>query len=101
MGGENAPTKNIEGLNIFIKKTHKNDFLIKLFGNEKILDQEIRDKKISKEFVEIINTDGVVSDDDTPLTAIKNSKILVWNSVQSQLDGRQILLYLQEIQECY
>ena len=32
MGGENAPTKNIEGLNIFIKKNSYNkDFLIKLF----------------------------------------------------------------------
>ena len=83
MGGENAPTKNIEGLNIFIKKnSNKNDFLIKLFGNEKILNQEIRDKKISKEFVEIINTDGIVSDGDTPLTAIKNSKnTSMWNSV--------------------
>ena len=90
MGGENAPTKNIEGLNIFIKKNlNKNDFLIKLFGNEKILNQEIRDKKISKEFVEIINTDGIVSDGDTPLTAIKNSKnTSMWNSVQSQLDGQ-------------
>ena len=90
MGGENAPTKNIEGLNIFIKKnSNKNDFLIKLFGNEKILNQEIRDKKISKEFVEIINTDGIVSDGDTPLTAIKNSKnTSMWNSVQSQLDGQ-------------
>ena len=26
MGGENAPKKNIEGLNIFLKKNIKNDF---------------------------------------------------------------------------
>ena len=29
MGGENAPTKNIEGISIFIKKNrHKNDFFL-------------------------------------------------------------------------
>ncbi len=90
MGGENAPTKNIDGLNIFLKKnSSKKDFLIKLFGNKKILDQEILNRNISKEFVEIINTDGIVSDDDTPLTAIKNSKnTSMWNSVKSQLDGQ-------------
>ena len=90
MGGENAPTKNIDGLNIFLKKnSSKKYFLIKLFGNKKILDQEILNRNISKEFVEIINTDGIVSDDDTPLTAIKNSKnTSMWNSVKSQLDGQ-------------
>ena len=31
MGGANAPKKNIEGLNIFLKKNQdKNDFIIKL-----------------------------------------------------------------------
>ena len=38
MGGENAPRKNIEGLNIFLKKNKsKKDFLINLYGDEKNL----------------------------------------------------------------
>ena len=39
MGGENAPKKNIEGLNIFLNKNKSNnDFIIHLYGNKKILD---------------------------------------------------------------
>jgi len=41
MGGENAPKKNIEGLNIFLKKNKsKDDFIIKLYGDKNILDKE-------------------------------------------------------------
>ena len=40
MGGENAPKKNIEGLDIFLKKNkHKDDFSIHLFGDKTILSQ--------------------------------------------------------------
>ena len=45
MGGENAPKKNIEGLNIFLNKNKSNnDFVIHLHGNKKILDQELSKK---------------------------------------------------------
>ena len=40
MGGENSPKKNIQGLNIFLKKNKgTDDFLIQLFGNEKIINE--------------------------------------------------------------
>ena len=40
MGGENAPEKNIQGLNIFLNKNKSNnDFIIRLYGNKKIIDQ--------------------------------------------------------------
>ena len=36
----------------------------------------------------IIHTSSLVSDDETPLTAIKNSKnTSMWNCIKSQLDG--------------
>ena len=89
MGGENAPRKNIEGLNIFLKKNKsKKDFLINLYGDEKILNNEISRLNIKNNSIKIIHTDGVVSDEETPLTAIKNSKnTSMWNSIKAQLDG--------------
>ena len=89
MGGENAPKKNIEGLNIFLKNNKsKDDFIIHLYGNKKIIDQEIAKFNIKNDLVKVINAEGVVSDEETPLTAIKNSKnTSMWNSIKDQIDG--------------
>jgi len=89
MGGENAPKKNIEGLNIFLNKNKSNnDFVIHLHGNKKILDQELSKKNISNDLVKIIHAESVVSDEETPLTAIKNSKnTSMWNSIKAQTDS--------------
>jgi len=89
MGGENAPKKNIEGLNIFLKKNKSNkDFIIHLYGNKEIIDQEIIKLNINNDLIKVIHTDGVVSDEETPLTAIKNSKnTSMWNSIKAQIDG--------------
>ncbi len=89
MGGENAPKKNIEGLNLFLKKNRsKDDFIINLYGDKKIIEQEIEKLNIKSDLVRVIHTEGVVSDEETPLTAIKNSKnTSMWNSIQAQIDG--------------
>jgi len=89
MGGENAPKKNIEGLNIFLNKNKSNnDFLIYLYGDKKILDQELSKVNISNDSVKVIHAESVVSDEETPLTAIKNSKnTSMWNSIKAQIDG--------------
>ena len=89
MGGENSPKKNIEGLDIFLKRNlKKNDFLIKLFGDKNILKKHLFDLKINDDKVIIVHTDSVVSDEETPLTAIKNSKnTSMWNSIKSQIDS--------------
>tara|TARA_X000000368_G_scaffold414037_1_gene403171 strand:+ start:57 stop:1094 length:1038 start_codon:yes stop_codon:yes gene_type:complete len=89
MGGENAPSKNIEGLNIFLNKNKSNnDFFINLYGDEKILKKELSKYNISNNKVNIIHAKSVVSDEETPLTAIKNSKdTSMWSSVKAQIDG--------------
>ena len=88
MGGENAPKKIIEGLSIFLKKNNTNDFAINLYGKEEEISKEISLFKISNPSIKIIHTDGVISDEETPLTAIKNSKnTSMWNCVKAQLDG--------------
>ena len=89
MGGENAPEKNVKGLGIFLDKNKtKNDFIIQLFGDKNILSKELEKNNISDKKVKIIHTDSIVSDQETPLTAIKNSKnTSMWNSVSAQLNG--------------
>ena len=89
MGGENAPKKNIEGLSIFLEKNKKNnDFKIELYGDKDLINSELKKCNITSEFVEIIHTQDIVSDEESPLTAIKNSKnTSMWNSVKAQIDG--------------
>ncbi len=88
MGGENSPNKTIEGTCLFIKKNYlKNDFLIRLFGDKKKIEKELlRYGKIKN--LEIIHTDSSVSDEETPLTAIKNSKnTSMWKCINSQIES--------------
>ncbi len=89
MGGENSPKKTIEGVSIFCKEnSDKNDFLLILYGDEKKINQELRNFKIPNHFIKIIHTENTISDEETPLTAIKNSKnTSMWNSIKSQVDG--------------
>ncbi len=89
MGGENAPNKNIEGLKIFLDKNKtKDDFILKVYGDQNIIKKTLLEKKVVSKKIEIIHTDGVVSDDETPLTAIKNSKnTSMWNAVNAQNYG--------------
>ena len=90
MGGENAPSKNINGLKIFLDKNKsKDDFIIKLYGDENAIKSELKKNNIILNKIDIIHTDGVVSDEETPLTAIKNSKnTSMWNAVQSQVNDK-------------
>ena len=89
MGGENSPKKTIEGVDLFIKKNIlKDDFFLNIFGDKILIQNEIQKYKIPSHLFKIIHTDSVVSDKETPLTAIKNSKdTSMWNSIKSQTDG--------------
>ena len=89
MGGENAPKKNIEGLNIFLSKNKSNnDFIINLYGDKNVLKKEISKFNISNDLIKIVHTEAVVSDEESPMTAVKNSKnTSMWNSVKAQIEG--------------
>ena len=88
MGGDNAPNKTIHGVYLFIKNNRKKDFLLNLFGDEAVIKKEISKYKIPKSFIKITHTESVVSDEETPLTAVKNSKnTSMWNCIKSQIDG--------------
>ena len=95
MGGENAPYKNIEGICYFLKKNkNKNDFFINIYGNELLIKSEFKKNNFNLDKIKIFNTLSVVSDEETPLTAIKNSKnSSMWRSINSQTeDGADISL---------
>ena len=83
MGGENSPRKIIEGIEISLR-TNKNNFFY-LFGDEGSIKNEISRKKIIQNYCEIINTNDVISDKESPLTAAKKGKeSSMWKSIESQ-----------------
>jgi len=88
MGGENAPAKNIEGILLFLKNNiKKNDFFFNIYGDEGLISKELHRHKVSADFYKIFHSSTIVSDAETPLTAIKNSKdSSMWNSINSQIE---------------
>ena len=89
MGGENSPDKILKATGLFLKKNpSKDDFTLNLFGDERIIKEKIENLKIPLKNIIITHTESVISDEDTPLTAIKNSKnTSMWNCIQSQING--------------
>ena len=89
MGGDNSPDKTIEGVKIFLEKNKsKKDFLLRLFGDENIIKKKLTNLNISSDLISIVHTDSVVSDKETPLTAVKNSKnTSMWNCISSQINS--------------
>ena len=88
MGGDNSPDKTIEGIKIFLDKNTKDDFILNIFGKEVQIKEKIEKYKISSNNINIINSETVVSDEETPLTAVKNSRnTSMWNCINHQLDG--------------
>ena len=83
MGGENSPSKIIDGIEISLK-TNKNNFFF-LYGREDELKKEILKKKLIHNHYKIINSPDVVSDSESPLTAAKKGKeSSMWQSIESQ-----------------
>ena len=89
MGGENAPEKTIEGVKLFLKNNQSHDdFIINLFGDKNRIEEKLKKENIDRTNLKITHTDSVVADDETPLTAIKNSKnTSMWNCISSQVNG--------------
>ena len=81
MGGDNSPKKVIDGI-IFNHQSNK-DIFFKIFGDEeKIL--PLIQKKISRNFYEIIHTKNVVKSTDSPLEGAKRGKdTSMWLAINS------------------
>ena len=90
MGGDNSPDKTIEAIKFFVTKYDTNDdFVLNVFGKEEEILKKINKYNVPLKHINIINSDKKVSNEQTPLTAIKNSKdTSMWNCIKHQLDGK-------------
>jgi glycerol-3-phosphate acyltransferase PlsX len=81
MGGDGSPKKVIDGI-VFNHKSNKNNFF-KIFGDKKKI-IELINNKISEEFYEIVHTDNIVKNTDSPLEGAKKGKdTSMWLAIQS------------------
>jgi len=81
MGGENAPKKILNGINISLKKNKENYFY--LVGDKKIINEEIKNNNLLKDNSEIIHTNDIISDDESPLAAAKKGKeTSMWKAIE-------------------
>ena len=90
MGGDNSPDKTIEGIKIFLDKNKSNgDFLLNIFGDSKKINEKIKKYNIDSDLINLIHSDKIVSDEETPMPAVKNSKnTSMWNCIHHQLEGK-------------
>ena len=90
MGGDNSPDKTVKGIKIFLDRNKSNkDFILNVFGKSEEINTCLKKYNINSDFVNVINTNSTVSDEETPLTAVKNSKnTSMWNCIQHQLEGK-------------
>ena len=90
MGGDDAPDKTIRGIKIFLDRNKsKNDFVLNIFGKEDLLNNTLKKYNVNSDLIKIFKSNSVVSDEESPMSAVKNSKnTSMWNCIQHQLDGK-------------
>jgi len=82
MGGDNAPQKIIDGIDVHAKNS-KNIYY-KIFGNKDVIDPIINKKSINKNLFEIIHTDKKIKGEDSAFTAAKRGKnTSMWLAIDS------------------
>ena len=72
MGGENSPYKVLKGTEIFLKK-EKNTKVI-FFGNERLINNTLKQNRIDLFNYEIVNTEEIISDEDNVNTILRSKK---------------------------
>ena len=87
MGGDNSPDKTLEGIDLFLKRyKNENDYFFYLFGNSELVISKIKKLKNFKSNYKLIDTKISVSNELTPLSALKKGKgSSMWESIQSQI----------------
>ncbi len=87
MGGENSPKKIIDGIKLSLKESKENFF--KLYGNKNQLNKLLNNMPEINDFCEIIHSENIVKDDESPLSAAKKSnRTSMWQSIESQKNGK-------------
>ncbi len=87
MGGDNSPEKTLDGIDLFVKRyKNKNDFFFYLYGDLNIVEKKIKALKYLKSEYKIIDTKIVVSNELSPMSALKKGKgSSMWESIHSQI----------------
>ena len=86
MGGENAPTKILLGISEYLKINK--DVIFKVFGPQKLLENEIAKYDLQKDFIEIINCEEIIKDSDTPLSSAKKKNTSMWQAINDVKEKR-------------
>ena len=82
MGGDNAPKKIIDGIELY-NKNNKNIYY-KIFGDENKIQESLKSKNVNKEFLEIIHTEENIKDEDSALAGAKRGKnTSMWLTIDS------------------
>tara|TARA_B100000586_G_scaffold106012_1_gene76006 strand:+ start:497 stop:1561 length:1065 start_codon:yes stop_codon:yes gene_type:complete len=87
MGGDNSPEKTLEGIDFFVKRYEKkSDYFLYLFGDSDVVIPKIKKLKyLKKSSYELMDTKIVVSNELSPIAALKKGKgSSMWKSIQSQ-----------------
>ena len=83
MSGDNSPRKIIDGIKISLDTNKENYFF--LYGDEKLLKDEVKRNSSIANHCEIINAEDVIKDDESPLNAAKKGKqSSMWKAIESQ-----------------
>ncbi len=72
MGGENSPFKVLKGVEIFLQKEKNTKILF--FGDEACIYQNIKENNLNIFNYDIVNTEEIISDDDTVNTILRSKK---------------------------
>ena len=87
MSGENSAKKVIDGIEFYLKKNKDNFFY--LYGDKRLLNEQISRTKLVNQYSEIINTKDVILDNESPLAAAKRGKeSSMWKTIESLKEKR-------------
>tara|TARA_Y100000590_G_scaffold80454_1_gene89347 strand:- start:214 stop:1224 length:1011 start_codon:yes stop_codon:yes gene_type:complete len=82
MGGDNSPSKIIEGISIHNKIS--DNVYYKVFGDQNLIEPLINKFKIEKKIIKIYHTTNVVENEDSALSAAKKGKdTSLWLAIES------------------
>ena len=82
MGGDNAPQKVLDGIELHHNKTE--NVFYNIFGNKESINSILKHKKINTNNFEIIHTDKKIMGEDSALTAAKRGKdTSMWLAIES------------------
>ena len=87
MGGDNSPDKTLEGIDLLIQRNlNLNDYFFYLYGDKDLVLQKLKNLKFLKSNYELIDTKIIVSNELSPIAALKKGKgSSMWESIQSQI----------------